>query len=57
VIALLLALLLNTPCTTVDLPEDTEGTGYTGIVADQLIQAGWYGVAGDGAERLYSPGC
>lgn len=30
------------------------------ISADQvskLLEAGWYGIAGDGAERLYSPSC
>jgi hypothetical protein len=47
----------GSPCRTVDLPEDTEGTGVTELRAHALLARGWYGDPSDHAERLYSPGC
>lgn len=44
-------------CRTIELPEDTEGTGETEARASALIAAGWFGNPTDGAERLYSPEC
>lgn len=41
-------------CTTMDVSGDTDA-GWA--QAQELIEAGWTGRAGDGAERLYSPEC
>jgi hypothetical protein len=44
-------------CRTIDLPEDTAGTGATDELAARLVAAGWRARADDHAERLYAPGC
>lgn len=44
-------------CQTVDIPEDTEGTGADDARVADLIARGWYGDPTDHAERLYSPAC
>jgi hypothetical protein len=42
------------------MPETCEGVDLEGLSeqqASELLAAGWEGVAGDGAERLYPPNC
>lgn len=46
-------LAMPSHCRTWDIPDTDAST----VKAEQLIGQGWYGVATDGAERLYSPVC